>query len=182
MSTPRSLWSSKPVVWAAALLIIVGISVIAVWRYQRHQEKAAAALVAQARKAKKKEKEPVTEEAERTPPPPAKKLKVTALSQASREHLAEQTFISSVRELFIWRSQQSQSPDTNRLMLEKFAAITCEDLPWERKSAWHDLLEAWRALNDPVKAEDPQIKEQGQRAAAVLNAMFQAHGDGDIVF
>jgi hypothetical protein len=36
-------------------------------------------------------------------------------------------------------------------------------------------------MNDPSMASDPQLKAQSQQATDALNALFKAHGDGDIV-
>lgn len=167
-----------------ALVVLVVVSAIAatvIWRYERHQQKAAAAL---AKKSKGKIKAKPAKEPDDDPPDTPKKEKVpkaTALSPAAREHLAEKAFISDLRAALIWRSSQPQNPETNRALLEKLTAIAFADLPPERKSAWQSLLQAWKSLEDPAKAADPMIKEQGQRAADTLNAMLRAHGEGDIV-
>lgn len=167
-----------------ALVVLVVVSAIAatvIWRYERHQQKAAAAL---AKKSKGKIKAKPVEEPDDDPPATAKKEKppkATALSTAAKEHLAEKAFISSLRAVFIWRSSQPQNSETSRVLLEKLSAITFADLPPERKTAWQSLLQAWKSLDDPAKATDPQVREQGQRAADTLNAMLKAHGDGDIV-
>lgn len=172
--------SKKNIIRALVVLIALGtITSVVLWRYERQQQKAAAAL-AKKNKAKPRSK-PVEEPAE--DPPERKKEKppkATALSPAAKDHLAEKAFISALRAAFLWRSSQPTGPETNRLLLEKLAAIPSADLPVERKDAWLSLLQAWKCLDDPAKAADPQIKAQGQRAADTLNVMLKAHGDTDI--
>ncbi len=185
--------SKKSILWTLALLVIVAISTTAILQYREHRQerKKAAAALAQAKKDKhKREKEKAKSDSDEEPadePKPAPKAepKATVLSPAAKQHLAEQSFISDLRTVLLWRSTQPENPETSRVLLEKLSAIACEDLPPDRKSAWLSLLQDWKSLSDPTKAmaidTDPQLKAQTQQAAATLNAMFQAHGDGDIV-
>ena len=172
----------KPVLWALTLLIILGIGGGLIWRNQYRKQKAAAAALAKKAKADAKKAKPEEPPDDPPPPKPPKPPKSTVLSQTTREHLAEKAFIAAVRSVFTWRSTQAENPETNRALLEKLSVIACDDLPPERKAAWQSLLQAWNALADPAKASDTQLQAQGQQAADILNAMFKAHGDGDIVF
>jgi hypothetical protein len=167
--------SKKSILWA--LVAIVAIATAFLWQHRRHQQN-----VAQSAHGKKHKSTPEAKPADKTPPAPKKEPKATVLSLATKENLAEKSFIAALRAIFIWRSTQPETPETSRVVLEKLSGVACDDLPPERKSAWQSLLQAWKSLADPAKATDPQIKAQSQRAAETLNAMFKAHGDGDIVF
>ena len=172
---------SKFIRWALVLLILGGaVTVIVKYRIERNKLKAEAELARRSSNSKPK-RIPVEEPPEEPAPPPPKPPKVTVLGPAAKEHLAEKSFISSLRAALQWRSSQPQGPETDRVLMEKLTAIAVNDLPPERKSAWLSLLEAWRGLAN-AKAEDPQLKEQGQKAAETLNLMFKAHGDLDLVF
>lgn len=173
--------SRKFIRWALVLLILsVVVAATVMYRIERHKQKAAAEQARRSSSSKAKHM-PVEEPPDEPAPPPPKPPKVTVLGPAAEEHLAEKSFISALRAAFLWRSSQPKSTDTDRAFLEKLSAIAVDDLPSERKSAWLSLLDAWRALGNPAKAEDPKIKEQGQRAAETLNLMLKAHGDLDLV-
>ncbi|QIF03244.1 hypothetical protein G5S37_17510 [Roseimicrobium sp. ORNL1] len=163
------------------MILSVAVTATVMYRIERHKQKAAAEQARRSSSSKAKHM-PAEEVPDEPAPPPPKPPKVTVLGPAAKEHLAEKSFISSLRAAFLWRSSQPKSPETDRVFLEKLSAITVDDLPPERKSAWLSLLDAWKALGNPAKAEDPQIKEQGRRAAESLNLMFKAHGDLDLVF
>ena len=163
--------SKKLILWTLTLGAVVAVATTAIWQNQvRHLRKAVAAAEAKALAKKKKSIEPDDESPDKPAPAPKKAAKVTVLSPAAREHLAEQAFISALRTVFLWRSSQPQNPETSRVLLEKLSGIACEDLPAERKRVWRELLAAW-------KASAPQ----NEQAAETLNAMFKAHGDGDIM-
>lgn len=164
--------SKKSILWTLALVLVLGAAT-AVWQNQiRHQRKGAAAAEAkaQAKARKLKNAEPDDDTSDKPAPPPKKEPKVTVLSPATKEHLAEQSFIAALREVLIWRGTQPQTPETSRQLLDKLSVIPCDDLPSAQKGAWQSLLQAWKASASP----NPQ-------ATATLNAMLKAHGDGDIV-
>jgi hypothetical protein len=161
----------KKILWATVVVIAAGGT--AIWRHRRHQHDAAKTTQVKTHK---------HDHEEESPPPPKKEPKSTVLSPAAKEQLAEQAFIAALRSVFIWRSTQPDTPKTSKALLEKFAAIACEQIPQTSKAAWQSLLQSWQSLGDPAKAADPQLKAQGQRAADTLNAMLKAHGEGDILF
>lgn len=175
--------SKKSIYQTLTLLVIVVIATTVILRHQHQRDQQKKAASAQAKKNKKEKKQKVISDPDKEPsdePAPAPKMEPAPIvvGPAAREHLAEQSFISALREVFLWRSSQPDHPETNRVLLEKLSAIACEDLPPDRKNAWQSLLQVWKL--DPARETDPQLK-QGQRAAETLNAMFKAHGDGDIV-
>lgn len=174
--------SKKWILRTLALLVIVGISTVAIVRHQHQQQKVASAQIKKDKKEKAKSDPDKDTADEPVPAAPAKmEPKATVLGPAAKGHLAEQAFISALREVFLWRSRQPVSPETNRVLLEKLSTITSEDLPPDQKSAWQSLLQSWKDSGDPAKAMDPQLKVKSERAAETLNAMFKVHGDGDIV-
>lgn len=175
--------SKKLILWTLTLLVIGAIGTAAILRYQHHRDQHKKSASAQAKKDKKEKVKSDPDKEPSDEPAPAPKMESTpiVIGPAAREHLAEQSFISALREAFLWRSSQPENPETNRVLLEKLSAITCEDLPPDRKNAWQALLQVWKSLGNPARANDPELKAQGQRAAETLNAMFKTHGDGDIV-
>lgn len=173
------MMSKKSISRTLALLVIVAISTTAVLRHQHHQKKEAAAAQAKKDKKKKVKSDPDKESSDEPAPAPKPVPKVTVLSPTAKAHLAEKAFIAGLRDVFHWRSSQPENPETNQMLLEKLSAIPSEDLSPDSKSAWQSLLQVWKS--DSAKALDPEIKAQSQRASETLNAMFKAHGDGDIV-
>lgn len=167
----------KVMVWALVLAVLGAVSAV-VWRNQvRHRDRGAAAAEARARaKDKKTQGGEAGDDAPEKPAPAPQKAKETALSQAGREFLAEQAFIAGLRDVFVWRGGQPRSPETMQALLEKLSTLPCDDLPAERKSAWQSLLGAWNAQGHPAQPSSFQDRQ----AAETLNAMFKAHGDGDI--
>lgn len=161
------------------MVLSVTVTAIVRWRIERNEQKAAAI---QARKSSSKAKKVAPEDPPKKPERPPPKPKSTVLGTAAREHLAEKSFISELRATFQWRSSQPRSPETDKVLLEKLSAISIIDLPPERKSAWLSLLEAWRALQQPAGADNPQVNDKGRRAAETLNLMLKAHGDLDLYF
>lgn len=171
--------SKKRILWILVALALIGTTLVV--RHERQQRKEAAAAKAKRDKARKaKQQVVVDDEPDEKPAPPKKVPKATVLSPETKTYLAEQAFISALRGVFQWRSQQPVTPETNSALLAKLSALTCEDLSPEHKTAWQSLLQSWRLLGDPAKATDPQIKTHSQQAIDVLNALFKAHGDGDI--
>ena len=172
--------SKKRILWTLVVLALIGTTLVV--RQERQQRKAIAAAKAKRDKVRMaKAKVVVDNEPDEKPAPPKKVPKATVLSAESKNYLAEQAFISALRGVFQWRSQQPVTPETNSALLTKLSAIACDDLSPTHKAAWQSLLQSWKLSNDPSKAADPQLKAQGQQAAEAMNALFQAHGDGDIV-
>lgn len=123
-----------------------------------------------------------TEEDDEKPAPPEPKVKETVLGAAARGHLAEKAFISRLRGVVISHHGQPGAEEGRGELLEKLVAIPSDELLPELRAAWQSLLEAWRALGDPANGSQTETVRKGQEAAAVLNAMLKAHGDGDIQF
>jgi hypothetical protein len=172
--------SKKRILWTLVVLALIGTTLVV--RQERQQRKAIAAAKAKRDKVRMaKAKVVVDNEPDEKPAPPKKVPKATVLSAESKNYLAEQAFISALRGVFQWRCQQPVTPETNSALLTKLSAIACDDLSPTHKAAWQSLLQSWKLSNDPSKAADPQLKAQGQQAAEAMNALFQAHGDGDIV-
>lgn len=170
----------KRILWILVALALIGTTLVV--RHERQQRKEAAAAKAKRDKARKaKQQVVVDDEPDEKPVPPKKVPKATVLSAETKTYLAEQAFISALRGVFQWRSQQQPTPETSRELLIRLSALTCEDLSPNHKTAWQSLLQTWRLLDDPTKATDHQLKTQGEQAAAALNALFKAHGDSDIV-
>jgi len=172
--------SKKRILWTLVVLALIGTTLVV--RQERQQRKAIAAAKAKRDKARRaKAKVVVDNEPDEKPAPPKKVPKATVLSAESKNYLAEQAFISALRGVFQWRSQQPVTPETNSALLTKLSAIACDDLSPTHKAAWQSLLQSWKLSSDPSKAADPQLKAQGQQAVDAMNALFQAHGDGDLV-
>jgi hypothetical protein len=172
--------SKKRILWTLVALALIGTTLVL--RHEHQQRKEAAAAKAKRDKARKaKAKVVVEEEPDEKPAPPKKVPKATVLSPATKTYLAEQAFIAALRGVFQWRSQQPATPETSRALLAKLSTVAFEDLSPEHKTAWQSLLQSWRQMNDPSMASDPQLKAQSQQATDALNALFKAHGDGDIV-
>jgi len=172
--------SKKRILWTLVVLALIGTTLVV--RQERQQRKAIAAAKAKRDKARRaKAKVVVDNEPDEKPAPPKKVPKATVLSAESKNYLAEQAFISALRGVFQWRSQQPATPETSRVLLTKLSAIACDDLSPTHKAAWQSLLQSWNLSNDPSKASDPQLKAQSQQAADTLNALFKVHGDSDIV-
>ncbi len=148
----------------------------AIWQHKHRQRQAEKPAHTKSHKAHPKP-EPV-------PQAPPKKLapKATVLSQAAREDLAEEAFVAALRRVFLWRSTQPDGPLAAKGMLERFAAIPCDELAQDHKAAWQSLLAAWRSLGQNAIATDPRQSDEARRAALTLNAMLKARGDGDIAF
>ncbi len=177
----------KFILWALALLVLAGtVTSIVMYRLHRHEQKEAAAL---ARKNSKSSKDsnkakrmPEEDAPEKPEPPPPKPPKATVLGPATKEHLAEKTFISALRTAIQWRGTQPQTPEAHQALLQKLSAIPVDDLPPERRAAWHSLLETWQILAQPSHPTDPNLQEQGRKASETLNLMLKAHGDHDLAF
>lgn len=165
--------SKKPLLWTLAVILILAAGGIVVQQRQRQATPPAEAAG---------DKKPQDSPGEKAEDKPEQKPKVTVLSAAAREHLAEKAFIAGLRAAFLWRSAQPAAEETRRAWLEKLAAIPSDDLSPERKRAWQTLLQAWQSLADPAQANDPTLKQQGRQAAEALNTMLREHGDGDLVF
>jgi hypothetical protein len=131
--------SKKRILWTLAVLALIGTTLVV--RHERQQRKEVAAAKAKRDKARKAKQQVVVEdEPDEKPAPPKKVPKATVLSPSTKTHLAEQAFISALRGVFQWRSQQPATPETNSMLLAKLSAISCEDLSPEHKTAWQSLL------------------------------------------
>ena len=171
--------SKKSILLTLVVLALIGTTVVL--RHEHLQRKAIAAAKAKRDKERKaKAKVVVDDEPDEKPAPPKKVPKATVLSPTTKTYLAEQAFISALRGVLQWRSQQPSPPETQSALLDKLSALAFTDLSPEHQAAWQSLLQSWKLSNDPVKAADPQLKTQRQQATDVMNALFKAHGDSDI--
>jgi len=171
--------SKKTILWTLVVIALLGTTLVI--RHEYRQRKAAAEAKAKKDKARKaKAKAVAQDEPDEKPLPPKKKPKETVLSPTTKTYLAEQAFISALRAVFQWRSQQPSTPNTRQALLDKLSALAVADLSPEHQAAWQSLLQSWKLRNDPVKAADPQLKTQTQQSTDLMNAMFKAHGDDDM--
>lgn len=172
------MMSRKSIYRTLALIVIVAIATTAMILRQQHQQKKAAAALAKKDRKEKAKGDSDKESSDEPAPAPKPAPKVTVLGPAAKAHLAEKAFIAALRDVFDWRGRQPGNAETNRVLLEKLSAIACEDLSPDRKSAWQSLLQFWKS--ESAGAMTPELKAGSEQATETLNAMFKAHGDGDI--